>query len=264
VRGESECRESWGGVMMVALLLAIMVLGAVRLDGQTIRGRVTDGRGRALAEAEVMVRDSTETVAAILRTARDGRFEARLRRSGSYAVHVRRIGYKAPDIRHVVISEDRDTDLDIVLLPAVTELSPVTVRAQRDSIRSQKIFGMDLRTIAGYVVTPAEFEMRSVGAQSIVDVVRTTAPWVRRVSTGGNEECVGTTREGGNFGGGPPCLLTYVNGMRVDPSSIAHSVSLNSVDYVVLLRPVDAMTVFGAGAHNGVMLIYTKGAPKAP
>lgn len=221
-----------------------------------------DSAGAPIRDAQVMMVDRAGTIARLVRTTPRGEFIVKAAEPGYYALRVRRLGY-AQHTTNLLELEAGDTfPIEIVLPAAQTTLSTVTVRAQRDTISRRRVFGMNLRSIAGNILTPAEIESRAAGARTVVDIIRSIGPaWITSIETP-DGDCVSTTRGGA---GGSSCLLVYVDNVRIDPpGSVGDVASLDAIDHVVLLRATDAGVLFGTGAHNGVVLIYTKSGIKAP
>jgi hypothetical protein len=225
-------------------------------DAQELRGTIRDSTGAPIRDAQVTLVDRDEGIAMLMRSNPRGEFIVRAADPGYYALRVRRLGY-LPHRSNLLELEAGDTfPIEIVLAAAPATLSAVTVRAQRDTLSRQRVFGMNLRSIAGSIITPAEIEARAAGARNIVDVIRSVGPaWITSIETP-DGDCVSTTRGGA---GGAPCLMVYVDNVRIEPpGSVSDMVSLDAIDHVVLLRATDAGALFGTGAHNGVLLVYTR------
>src|SRR3954469_9221031 len=106
-----------------------LLVAAVILPADTIRGRVIDTGGQPVAQAIVEIPELGRRV-----TATDaGAFHMALG-PGRYTLTVRRHGY-APAVREVVV-DGGPTTVDIVLAPRAFRLEPVTVTATRQPLAS--------------------------------------------------------------------------------------------------------------------------------
>ncbi len=238
--------------------MPLLVAGLVSIPAhaQEFRGVVLDSAGLVLRDAQVTLIDTTDKIAGLVRSNARGEFRVRAPDAGFYGLQVRRLGYLPRNTTWLEVDKDEVFSFDVVLAPAPTTLTAVTVRAQRDTISRRTVMGMNLRAIAGSILTPVEIESRAAGARNIVDVIRSIGPaWVTSIETP-DGDCVSTRRGGA---GGNACLLVLVDGVRVEPAgSIADVATLDAVDHVIFLRATDAGALFGTGAHNGVLLVYTK------
>jgi hypothetical protein len=242
--------------MRVRLVVALLVALGSAIDAQEFRGSVRDSSGAPLREAQVTLVDTALRVAGMVRTDVRGEFRIRTPGPGYYGLQIRRLGYVPHATNWLELEEGDAFAIDVVLRPAPVTLSAVTVRAQRDSLSRRTVFGLNLRSIGGSLITPAEIESRAAGARNIVDVIAAVGPpWISSTDTP-DGPCVSTRRGGA---GGGPCLLVLVDDVRIDPpASLGDVVTIDAVDHVVLLRASEAGVLFGTGAHNGVLLVYTR------
>ena len=54
-------------------------------------------------------------------------------------------------------------------------------------------------------------------------------------------------------------MLVFLNGARVSNTEMVCQLPPDAIDRLVIYKPVEAGNLFGLGAGNGVILIYTKG-----
>jgi len=54
-------------------------------------------------------------------------------------------------------------------------------------------------------------------------------------------------------------MLIFINDVRATDANMALRLPPDAIERMVVYKPVDAGTLFGLGAANGVWMIYTRG-----
>ena len=109
----------------VPLLLALSVIARNAPGQGTIKGSVTDSAGRAIANADVLLKPASKRT----RTDSTGRFVLTPLSNGSYTVTARKLGY-SPDSYDVRLSTGGAVDVKLVL--SVSALDTLKVLAAAD------------------------------------------------------------------------------------------------------------------------------------
>lgn len=262
--GNSYIPRSDGGVATLpSRWLGLLLLASpVATHAQLIRGTVRDAGSREPLEgAFAAIIDTSGSVVAAASTDRLGHYTLQLHQPGVHAVVTTHIGY-VREISNWFSAAATDT-LAILssLAPFVTQLSPVIVRAERDSLRALRAFGLSPVSLGGTIVTPAqvnEAAARSITVYDLVQSLHVPALQLKYVFAQSTwQNCVTFVRTGG-------CVLLVVDGVVHDRDSytLDQVVTPGGVSYMFFLRPTEATTFYGTMATNGVLYIVTKGASK--
>ena len=248
----------------VALALAVACLViAPRARAQdaeptvTLSGRVTDGEGRAVGGAEIIVAGLDGSV----RTGEDGRFRISGIDPGARTVTARRLGF-APATTTAMLGPGERT-VDLVLRPFPYRLASVRVRApaprSRTDPRIDAFNSRRARASGGTFITKADIE--AIQARQMSDLLR-LAPGFRvsrdrrgsgtRVSSRGN---TGSCR-----------MRMYLDGMAVEmiENNLDLMVRVDDVEAVELYRGVSTAPAEFSGADLrgdaacGVIVVWTR------
>jgi len=142
-------------VRLRAVLPCLVVLSALvgRAEAQdgAIGGQVVDSAtGRGLPDVSILI-DGTDRGAV---TDSGGYYRVRQVRSGTWALRVRRIGYRAGIVRGVVVRSGETARVDVALAPRPVELEELEFQAEADSaldpfqVRTeQRYSGIELRQL---------------------------------------------------------------------------------------------------------------------
>lgn len=235
-----------------ALGITAAVLLPLRLPGQVVRGAIRDSTSTPIRDALVAVVDSGARVLASVRTDARGEYRVQLSRPGEVAIFARRLGFTPKRSPFQVIGATDSISIDLTLSGAPVRLSAVLIRSQRDSIRQTRVFGMDMRTIGGTIITPAQVDQAVMGARNILDVFNRQA--VLGFSVDEDRGCIiherGFPRE---------CLPAIVDGMLVpDGRALRDMVAPETIDYMMVLRGHEVGVLFGSISEQGVVVVVTK------
>lgn len=223
---------------------------------QVIRGIAVDSVSRnPLPDLLVTLVDSAANFLGAARTSDRGRFVFIGRGSGFYALDLRAIGFKrltSPWIP-LAATDTVEVTLRVVRLPVV--LSPIVVKAQRDSIGERSFLGMKLKTMASKIISPQEIDLVRGGARDYIELVQSVMPagyTVRNLDVRINTRCIASTRNG-------RCVMVFVDGARMlDAQQAIDIAPPERVHHVVFVRPSEAGVLFGTQSDAGVLLIFTK------
>lgn len=227
------------------------------LVAQAIHGVAIDSvSGELLAGAVVSLLDSAADVLSAVRTSNRGRFELRLRGAGYYALDVRAIGFRPHTSAWIPIGSGEAISVTVRVVRSAPLLSRVTVEAEREEIGERSFLGMKLKTMSARVITPSEISAALGGARDYVEIVQSSLPAgfaVKYLDARLNKRCVVNTRNG-------KCATIFVDGVRMSDAEQAMDAALPAqIDHVVIVRAIEAGTLFGGDADAGAILIFRKG-----
>jgi outer membrane receptor protein involved in Fe transport len=216
------------------------------LQAGSIAGRITDAKtAGALAGATVLVEGTSRSTT----TGNDGRYRIAEVVPGTYTVRARYIGY-TPGLASATVSADQEAAADLALEKSPQRLDevvttgtmiPTEVKAlpspisvfTADQIEQQHIQRID-QLFRGQVAGAIAWDGGQEDYQSVINV------------------------RGASSITADPAIKTFVDGVEVaDPIYIA-MIDPASIERIELIRGPQASTLYGAGALNGVMQIFTK------
>jgi outer membrane receptor protein involved in Fe transport len=213
----------------------------------TIVGRVTDAKsGAALAGATVMV-DGTRHSGS---TGNDGRYRLNEVPPGTYTLQARYIGF-APGSGSVTVSADQEATADLALEKSAQRLDEV--------VTTGTVVPTEVKALPTPISVVTSDDIQRQNLQRIDQAFRGQVPGAIAWDRGpGNDYTTAIAVRGASALLGTPSIKTFIDGVEVaDPHYIA-TIDPNSVDRIELIRGPQASTLYGAGALNGVMQIFTK------
>jgi hypothetical protein len=238
--------------------LGTLAAGAQPAAAQAVRGRVIDWETkRPVVRALVSLIDSSSRVVRAITTDDNGAFVLALPSPGYAAVRAVRLGYAPKTTKWLPLDAGDTLQMEVDLDPAVVQLSPMTIRAERDRMKNSRVLGMNVRAFGGVITTPTEVETYNAGARDFTDIVRSISlPGVHIIEKNDNTRCVATWRG---------CMLVFVNDMRVpDPYAALDMVPPGLIDHMVYVHANEAGTLVGTGGDAGVLFIYSKTGKSRP
>lgn len=221
-----------------------------RLTDASVRGQVRDATsGDAVSDAEVWLRGTP--FRAITGSAGDFRFGEVP--PGTYTLVMRHLGYGTRTDTLTVVS-GRNIAVNMRVDSRAIEIEPLTVTA--DAVPVTR------RAMGGYSVTKADIEKVRSRVRDVGDILRVQqVPGVIVRRRGDNSLCVGYTsgqaRVYNNTSGGCVPMTVFINDVRATNTDLALQMPVESIDRIVVFRPLEAGNLFGAGSSNGVLVIYT-------
>jgi len=222
---------------------------------------VTDStRGNTLEGALVSLLDKNAELLVMQRTRDDGRITFSVSDgAGHYAISVQRFGFQSLVSNWIPVANTDTLEVTIRLRP-VTELPPVVIKGQLDSITPLLPPGINPKAMSGRIIVPAEIDRHSMGARDFVDVLGSigiaglTTTIIRADRFRPEHRCIASVRSISTRA----CVEVYVNNMRATTDQAIDLASPENLDFAVWLRAVDAGVLYGTGASDGVLLLYTK------
>jgi hypothetical protein len=225
---------------------------------QAARGRVIDWETkRPIARALVSQIDSSRQVIRAITTDDSGRFVVALPAPGYAAVHVVRLGYAPKTTKWLALDTGDTLQMELEMERTATQLSQVTIRAEREQMKNSRVLGMNVRAFGGVIMPPSQVESYNTAAHDFTDIVRSISiPGVRIIEKNDNTRCVATFRG---------CMLVFVNDMRVpDPYSALDMIPPGLIDHMIYVRANEAAVLVGTGGDAGVLFIYSKTGKRRP
>ena len=126
-------------LLVVAGLLTVVGSAGAQTSTGSIRGRITDGQGTAVSEAQVIARDVETNVQRAATTSPTGYYFLAGLRPARYELTVRRLGYTPPAPRAVQVQIGQTLDIDMRLQQAGVQLGGVQVTAATIETRTSEI-----------------------------------------------------------------------------------------------------------------------------
>jgi outer membrane receptor protein involved in Fe transport len=240
----------------------VMVRGPKPLRTGTVSGRVTDVATRQPIRGATISLEGTRYSAV---TGDSGQFRIGNVPAGTYALIVRRIGY-AKGSQQVTIT-DQAIDVAVTLEASASLLDQVIVTGT--------IVPTEQRVVPNAITVISSQQIESRGITRLDQLFRGDVPGVFAAASNssfGLGYSIITAR--GVSGSTNTALLaasaasnvmkTYVDGVEMSDPSLLHTIDPSMVDRVEIIPGPQASTMYGSGAFNGVMQVFTKkGRPSA-
>jgi hypothetical protein len=153
-------------------ILSIALAFPAAVSGQFIQGTVRDAATtRTLDGAFAAVIDTSGAIVSAISTDRHGKYAIRLNAPGTYAVVATYPGYRREISRWMSISATDSLDVVSSLAPVITQLTPVVIRAERDSLLALRSLGLSPRALGGTIRTPLQVREVADKSLSVYDVM---------------------------------------------------------------------------------------------
>jgi TonB-dependent starch-binding outer membrane protein SusC len=227
------------------LFLLVSLAGISLVQGQTIRGVVTDRMsGETLPGANVMVEGTIQGTVTDL----DGAYSLELS-PGTYRISFRYVGY-ATEAIDISIAQDETIIRNMELYPDITtfdEFIVIGYGTQQKKVATGAIASVGADEISATPILRIEQAMQG----------RTAGVLVTNLSGQPGEAPTVRIRGAGTTGNAAP--LYIVDGMAVGGIDYLNPGDIESID---VLKDAASAAIYGARAANGVVLITTKGGQK--
>jgi hypothetical protein len=239
--------------------IALGLAAAGSANAQFVKGTVRDATSKdPLEGAFAALMDTTGAMVYGARTDRRGHYVIQVRYPGIYAIVATYPGHLREVSGWLTLTAADSVGVVSSLAPFRTQLSPVVIRGQRDSLRALRVFGLSLNMFGGTIITPAqvtEAAKRSVTVYDLVESLHVPGLMLRYMR--GGENCITYVRTNG-------CVLPVIDGVLYerDATELNKLLGPESISYMMYMRPTEATTYYGTLAHNGVLFIVTKGKAK--
>lgn len=165
-------------------------------------------------------------------------------------------------VKHLAYGERRDrVRIDDAMAVSVTvNMSVDPIELAPIEVQGEAIVDLDGIVAGGTLISAQEIEQVRHRARDLADVLRMqhmTDLVVRRGAAG--ELCVGvSTGQVRLFKSECTSAIFYVDNARVSSPEMVVNMSASDIDRIVVYRPVEAGNLFGFGAGNGVIVVYTR------
>jgi outer membrane receptor protein involved in Fe transport len=215
-------------------------------QGGTVSGKVTDAKtSRAIANVSVYLAGTHWRA----NTGEDGAYRMVDVAPGTYTLTASRIGY-AKQSQSVTATAGQETTVDLTLSAAATELEQVVVTGT--------VVPTERKAIPTPISVISAQDIERENLQRVDQVFRGQVPGAFAWDLGAydNQSLVGV--RGASTLTGYPTIKTFIDGVEVANPSLVNTIDPTSVDRIEITRGPQASTLYGAGALNGVMQIFTK------
>jgi outer membrane receptor protein involved in Fe transport len=216
------------------------------LDSAVVEGRVTDqATGSPIVGAVVTIDGLSQRAF----TTNLGRFRLTGVPAGNYTVRVRFIGYTPVERSIVVASDGPPVGVDLVLARSVPQMAQLVVTGT--------VIPTEQRALPTPITVVSGDDIRAQQLTRVDQLFRGTIPGSVAWDLGAmNYFSSINTRGATSFGDNT--IKTYIDGVEVaDPLYIAN-LDPNSIERVEVVRGPQASTLYGSGAINGVMQVFTR------
>lgn len=213
-----------------------------------VSGRLVDAKsGEAVADAEVWLRGTPYRGL----SGTEGRFAFSDVAPGTYMLMTDHLVYGAK-MDTLVVGSGQTVSVEMRLDTSPIEIAPITVTVDAHASRP--------RALGGFVIPRSAIEKVRGRSRDVGDVLRSQHIAGIIVHRGATGVCVGFMpgQVRMMFRKGCVPVVVFINGVRATEPEIAVQISADAIERMVLYRPVEAGTLFGLGAGNGVLMIYTR------
>lgn len=211
----------------------------------TVTGRVTDAAtGASLSGATVRLSDSRRGVL----SGQDGRYRLEGVPDGRYTLVASLIGY-SPATREVTVETGETAVADFALSVSAVPLDQVVVTGT--------VTPTEVRAVPTPITVITAAEIRERNVQRIDELFRGSTPGVVAPDPGASPES-GIRIRGATLTAGAIGVKTFIDGIEVaSPTHIVH-LDPNTIERIEIIRGPQASTIYGSGAIDGVIQIFTK------
>ncbi len=238
-----EVTVSEGGAIEVGFLLW-------ELEPAKVSGHILDAAsGAPVTDAEVWLRGTSFRAV----TGSRGDFRFGDVPPGTYMMFARHLQYGTKQDT-LIVQSGRTMTVDMRVDTRAIEIAPITVTVE--SVPTTR------RAMGGFTITREDIDKvrgRVRDAADILQAQHVPGIIVRRRSD--SSLCVGYTsgqvRMYQNVSGGCVPMTIFINDVRATNTDLALQMPPESIDRIVVFKPLEAGNLFGAGSANGVLVIYT-------
>ena len=168
---------------------------------------------------------------------------------GSYALFVRKPGFEPKTTAWFDLAADDSVahEIDVWRIPQF--LPDVAIRAERESIRDAKFFGLKIRSLGAVIFTPSHVDKALRTSNDYTDIV--TRNPLPGIAVDYGRKCVLSTR------GDPPFSLpVIVDGLLM--SNVNDVLPPELIDYMLVVRGNELGVMYGSVGELGAVIVFTK------
>jgi outer membrane receptor protein involved in Fe transport len=223
----------------------------------TINGHVRDSKTNlAVRGAKVVLDDAKNGVV----TGEDGSFRLAGVTAGEHTVSIRMIGY-SKQARSVTVRDGEASLMELRISRSVNALEQVVVTGT--------VVATELKAVPNAITVITAKQIQDRGITRIDQLFRGDVPGMFASNAGAPDVLAGavvfsrgvTAVPGGASRGtvyGTNAIKTYVDGIELADPGTLFTIDPRSIDRIEILTGPQASTIYGSGAINGVMQIFTK------
>jgi outer membrane receptor protein involved in Fe transport len=222
--------------------------GDVLVQTGAIAGRVTDRKsGTPIAGATIALDGSRRSAT----TGGDGRYRIAEVAPATYTVRARYIGY-APGSASVTVGPDQEATADVVLEKSAQRLDEV--------VTTGTIVPTEVKALPTPITVVTADDIERQNLQRIDQVFRGQVPGAIAWDQGPALDYASriNVRGASTILGANPSIKTFIDGVEVAEPIYNATIDPNTVERIEVTRGPQASTLYGAGALDGVLQIFTK------
>ena len=232
-------------VYLPFILLGLFVAAPLAAQTGTIVGKVTvSGTKSILESAAVTIKDTK--IGAF--SGKTGRFKIPNVTPGTHTLIAKRLGYKNLE-KTVTVRAGQETRINFEMEEQALTLDEVVATGSTVETTLKQI------PSAITVITADQIAEKSV--RNFDDLLRGAVPGLT-VFTQHQYNYFNSILIRGQSSIGGSSVMIFVDGVQVANSYYIQQIDVNSIERIEILRGPQAATIYGSGAENGVIQIFTK------
>lgn len=252
-------RTAWLGSLAIGAFLAA---SAAPADAQTLRGRVLEAvTERPISGASLSLVDPSGGRVAGTDTDELGRFSLKPPRAGEFVVEIVRIGYERALSPLIAFSATGEAAVDFELQPLPIGLEGLEVEVESEADRFLAGYGLSRAELGNRWIDRARIEAvaTALRAKDVLRWAGVSGVYIREDSGSPSLAplCVGFWRAKSLRSANPPCAITFLNGVRIDPVE-ANQIAPEEIESMAVLTPVEATFLYGTEGSPGAVLLWTR------
>ncbi len=212
----------------------------------SIVGRVTDAKTQTVLAGATVVVEGTRHSAT---TGSDGRYRLAGVAPGTYTVRARFIGY-APAAASVTVQADQEATADLALTKSAQRLDEV--------VTTGTVVPTEVKALPTPISVITGDEIEQKGYQRVDQIFRGDIPGAVAQDFGGWGYYSPVRIRGASSIVVAPTVKTLVDGVDMADPEYINLIDPATIDRIEVTRGPQASTLYGEGAINGVMQIFTK------
>jgi Carboxypeptidase regulatory-like domain len=251
-----------GPLLYLGLLAAAGSAGPEVARAQTLRGRVLEeGRNSPVAQASVSLLDRNGKL--LTRTESDslGRFVLTPQGGGDFILEVVRLGYLTTRSPLLALSDEGEVPVDLLIRPSPIGLEGFEVTVESEIVKELRLYGQSPAALGRRWIDRARIEEvpTALRAKDVIRWQGAAGVSVREFSgsPAQNPLCVTFRRATTIRAAHPPCAITLLNGVKIDPVEV-NQMTPEEIEAIAVLTPIESTTIFGTVGGVGAVLIWTR------